>query len=97
MRNPSRTRAEFLRAQKSRTRFIFGASAFLLAFNILQPILSVFTRLLDSPAFGPLTWGWLFGFGQFVVPLMVLHLYVARSDRHDRIAPGDAATARQDT
>lgn len=70
--------------RRRRTRFIFAASAFLLAFNVLQPILSVFTTLLDPPVFGALTWGWLYGFAQFVVPLAVLHLHVRRAARHDR-------------
>ena len=96
MESPFQTRTAVLASQRSRTRFIFAASAFLLAFNLLQPILSVSTRLLDPPAIGPLTWGWLFGFGQFVVPLVVLHLYVARSDRHDHIAATHAGAARRE-
>ena len=91
MRSRSRAQAVVLPSQKSRTHFIFGASAFLLAFNILQPILSVYTRLLDPPAIGPLTWGWLFGFAQFVVPLIVLHLFVARSGGQDGAIHGEAA------
>lgn len=86
-----------LASRRRRTRFIFAAAAFLLAFNILQPVLSVFTRLLDPPILGPLTWGWLFGFAQFVVPLVVLHLYVARSDAHDRVVARDGThTVRQE-
>ena len=90
MKSPSQARAVVLKSHNSRTRFIFGASAFLLAFNILQPILSVYTSLLDPPAIGPLTWGWLFGFAQFVVPLVVLHLFVARSSDQNGASGCDA-------
>ena len=83
MENPSKGRAVVPTSQKGRTRFIFVAAALLLAFNLLQPILSVYTRLLDPPVIGPLTWGWLFGFAQFVVPLVVLHLFVARFGGRD--------------
>lgn len=94
---PRAASAAVVASQRRRIRFVFGAALFLLAFNILQPVLSVFTRLLDPPAIGPLTWGWLFGFAQFVVPLLVLHVYVARSDRHDRLVAADqAGTPRGD-
>ena len=79
---------------RRRSRFVFAASAFLLTFNLLQPVLSVFTRILDHPAFGRLTWGWVYAFAQFLVPLMILHLYTARAQRFDAEAAGLVASNR---
>lgn len=75
--------APFRHLLHERSRFVIAASVFLLVFNLLQPVLSVFTTILDGPAVGALSWGWVYAFAQFVVPLLVLHLYTARAQRFD--------------
>ena len=68
---------------RRRSTFVAVAAGSLLVFNLLQPVLSVFTPALDGKAFGLLTWGWVYAFAQFVVPLALLHIYVARARRFD--------------
>ena len=68
---------------RSRSVFVLWASLALLVFNLLQPVLSVFTPWLDRPAVGQLSIGWLYAFAQFVVPLMLLHLYASRARTYD--------------
>ncbi len=84
--------ASFRDLLRSRSRFVIGSAAVLLTFNLLQPILSVFTSWLDQPAIGALSVGWVYAFAQFVVPLGLLHLYTARARRYD--AASAAITAR---
>ena len=84
--------ASFRSLLRSRSRFVTGSAAALLTFNLLQPILSVFTSWLDQPAIGALSVGWVYAFAQFVVPLGLLHLYTARARRYD--AASVAITAR---
>jgi len=67
----------------SRSRFVISASALLLTFNLLQPVLSVFTTWLDRPAIGVLSVGWVYAFAQFIVPLALLHFYTARARTYD--------------
>ena len=71
---------------RRRSAFVAVAAGSLLVFNLLQPVLSVFTPALDGKAFGLLTWGWVYAFAQFVVPLALLHVYVARARRFDAAA-----------
>lgn len=84
--------APFSGLLRSRSRFVIGSAAILLTFNLLQPILSVFTSWLDQPAIGALSVGWVYAFAQFVVPLGLLHLYTARAQKYD--AASAAITAR---
>jgi len=71
---------------RRRSAFVAVAAGSLLVFNLLQPVLSVFTPALDGKAFGLLTWGWVYAFAQFVVPLALLQVYVARARRFDAAA-----------
>lgn len=85
---------------RQRSAFIAVAAGSLLVFNLLQPVLSVFTPALDGKAFGLLTWGWIYAFAQFVVPLVLLHVYVARARRFDAASAamlGRQAAGRQPT
>ena len=66
---------------RRRSVFIGAAAGLLLAFNLLQPVLSVFTRALDGEAFGLLTWGWVYAFAQFIVPLVLLQVHVVQARR----------------
>lgn len=75
--------APFRRLLRQRFAFVGVSACLLLAFNLLQPVLSVFTQALDGQALGLLTWGWIYAFAQFVVPLALLHVYVARARRFD--------------
>lgn len=75
--------APFRSLVRQRSAFVGVSACLLLAFNLLQPVLSVFTQALDGQALGLLTWGWVYAFAQFVVPLALLHVYVARARRFD--------------
>lgn len=72
--------------RRRRRRYIVTASLFLLIFNMAQPVLSVSTRWLDAVAFGNLTWGWIYAFAQFPVPLAVLHLYLRKAREYEKAA-----------
>lgn len=98
-RDPARDQAASLAAHaafrallRSRSRFVISAGVILLTFNLLQPILSVFTPLLDRPAIGAFSIGWIYAFAQFVVPLVLLHLYTFRARTYD--AASAAITGR---
>jgi uncharacterized membrane protein (DUF485 family) len=83
----------FQRLVLRRRLLVLCAATFALGFYMLQVALSVFTQVLDGFAFGPFSWGWVFSFGQFVVPLMLLHLYLRCSAMLDAQA---AAIERDD-
>jgi uncharacterized membrane protein (DUF485 family) len=76
----------FLILKRERRRFIVSTASFAIVFNLLQPILSVYTKILDGRAVGPMTWGWVYAFAQMLVPLILLQLYVYKSRKFDRQA-----------
>ncbi len=73
----------FTALTRRKARFVLAAAVFVLVFSLGQPVLSVFTTTLDGIAFGPFTWGWVYAVLQFLVPLVVLHLYMWQARKTD--------------
>ncbi len=66
--------------------FIIPAAIFLFAFVAVWIILGQFTTLLDGQAVGAMTWASVYGFAQFVMPLILLHLYMGQAKKWDSLA-----------
>lgn len=71
---PDHTR-HLRRLNRKKRIFVLIAATGILIFNLAQPVLSVFTTILDAPAFAGLSWGWVYAIAQFVVPLALLQTY----------------------
>jgi uncharacterized membrane protein (DUF485 family) len=63
--------------------FIIPATIFFLVFFMGLPLLSAFTTVLNARVVGPLTWAYVYGFAQFVMTWILMHLYVSRANRWD--------------
>ncbi|WP_166395157.1 DUF485 domain-containing protein [Rubrobacter marinus] len=74
--------AELVKAKKA---FIVPAMLFFFVFFTAWTALGGLTTVLDGRAFGAVTWATVFGFAQFVVVLVLLHLYTARAKKWDRL------------
>jgi uncharacterized membrane protein (DUF485 family) len=67
-----------------KTAFIVPVTAFFLAFYFALPIMtSYFGGVLNRPAFGSITWAWVFAFAQFVMTWSLSSLYTKRAERFD--------------
>jgi uncharacterized membrane protein (DUF485 family) len=73
---------ELMRAKKA---FIIPAVIFFLVFYMAMPILAEFTTVLDGPAIGTLNWAYVYGFAQFLMTLILCHLYLNRAKKWDKL------------
>lgn len=73
---------EFARKRKA---FIIPATIFFLAFFFGLPFLAAFTTVLNGPVVegSPLTWAYVYGFAQFPMVWIVMHVYVSQANRWD--------------
>lgn len=73
----------FKELARSRKAFLIPATIFFLAFFFGLPILAAFTSVLDGKAIGPLTWAFVYGFAQFAMTWILMHVYVSRANKWD--------------
>ncbi|MCA1718047.1 MAG: DUF485 domain-containing protein [Actinobacteria bacterium] len=83
-RRVSRTSAfgELMRAKKA---FIIPAVIFFLVFYMAMPVLAEFTTVLDGQAIGALNWAYVYGFAQFLMTWILMHIYVSRAKKWDKL------------
>ena len=53
---------------------------FLLSFFIALPILTSYSKVLNTPAFGDVTWAWVFAFAQFIMTWALCMIYSKRQN-----------------
>lgn len=68
---------------KSKKAFIIPATIFFMIFYFGLPVLTGFTTVLNAPAFGPISWAYVYAFAQFIMTWTLLHLYVSRANKWD--------------
>jgi uncharacterized membrane protein (DUF485 family) len=73
---------EFARKRKA---FLIPATVFFMVFFFGLPVLAAFTTILEGRAIGSLTWAYVYGFAQFAMTWIVMHLYVSRANKWDRL------------
>ena len=65
--------------------FLIPAVIFFLVFYMTMPVLAGFTTILDGQAIGAITWAYVYGFAQFLMTWILLHLYLNRAKKWDRL------------
>ncbi|WP_241156817.1 DUF485 domain-containing protein [Bacillus sp. FJAT-42376] len=80
-------------AQKK--KFILPLSLFFLAFYFTLPILTAYTKVLNNPAFGSISWAWVFAFAQFVMTWVLCSLYSKKAASYDEIVEEIRMEAKQ--
>jgi len=73
---------EFARRRKA---FIIPATIFFLAFYFGLPFLTAFTTVLDARVIGAINLAYVYAFAQFAMTWIVMHLYVNRANKWDRL------------
>jgi uncharacterized membrane protein (DUF485 family) len=69
---------------RQKKRFILSLSVFFFAFYFLLPILTSYSKVLNHPAFGPVSWAWVFAFAQFIMTWVLCTVYSRRAAQFDR-------------
>ena len=73
----------FQELARKRKAFIIPATIFFLVFFFGLPVLAAFTTILNARAVGPLTWAYVYGFAQFAMVWILMHVYVSRANKWD--------------
>lgn len=71
---------ELLRRKKA---FILPSSIFFFVFYFSLPILTSYFTVLNTKAFGAISWAWVFAFAQFIMTWGLCILYTRRARQFD--------------
>lgn len=77
--------ASFQQLMREKRGFILPFSLFFLAFYFTLPILTSYSTVLNTPAFGSISWAWVFAFAQFIMTWTLCMLYSKRAARFDKM------------
>lgn len=69
-----------------KNKFIIPMTIFFMIFYFLLPISTSYTNFLNSPAFGDVSWTWIFAFSQFVMVWVLSAIYVKKAGTFDKEA-----------
>ena len=83
-RRVSRTFA-FGELMRSKKAFILPAVIFFLVFYMAMPVLAEFTTVLDGQVVGALNWAYVYGFAQFLMTWILMHMYVRPAKKWDKL------------
>jgi uncharacterized membrane protein (DUF485 family) len=77
--------ASFKELLAAKRKFIIPFSLFFLAFYFTLPILTAYSTMLNQPAFGGMTWAWVFAFAQFVMTWALCMIYSSKAAKFDQL------------
>jgi uncharacterized membrane protein (DUF485 family) len=77
--------SSFQQLLRKKRNFILPFSLFFLAFYFTLPILTAYSDILNTPAFGPISWAWIFAFAQFIMTWTLCIIYTKKSSKFDSI------------
>jgi uncharacterized membrane protein (DUF485 family) len=73
----------FRELTRKKRSFIVPATIFFLVFFFGLPLLAAFTTVLNTRVVGSLTLAYVYGFAQFAMTWILMHLYVSRANKWD--------------
>lgn len=78
--------SEFKQLLQAKKRFIIPMTIFFFTFYFILPIMTSYSKILNTPAIGEITWAWVFGFAQFVMTWTLCILYSKKAQSFDRLS-----------
>jgi uncharacterized membrane protein (DUF485 family) len=78
--------AEFKTLLRAKKKFIVPMSLFFFCFYIALPLLTSYSKVLNKPAVGDITWAWIFAFGQFVMTWALCMIYSKKAESFDEMS-----------
>ncbi|MBE1445068.1 DUF485 domain-containing protein [Paenibacillus sp. OAS669] len=64
-------------------RFLVPMSIFFFAYYFALPLLTSYSKVLNAPAFGSVSWAWVFAFSQFIMTWALCIAYSRKSSQYD--------------
>jgi uncharacterized membrane protein (DUF485 family) len=77
---------KFKKLLKAKKSFIVPMCIFFLIFYYTLPIITSNSKILNTPAFGSITWAWVYAFGQFIMTWALCMIYNSKAPSFDRLA-----------
>jgi uncharacterized membrane protein (DUF485 family) len=77
---------EFKQLLEEKKKFIMPLSIFFFCFYIALPIMTSYSKVLNTPAVADITWAWIFAFAQFVMTWGLCMLYSKKASSFDRLS-----------
>ncbi|WP_156043113.1 DUF485 domain-containing protein [Paenibacillus sp. UNC451MF] len=76
---------QFKALMAKKKRFLVPTSLFFFAYYFTLPLLTSYTTVLNAPAFGSVSWAWIFAFSQFIMTWALCILYSRKSSEYDKM------------
>lgn len=78
--------SEFKQLLQAKKRFIIPMTIFFFTFYFILPIMTSYSKILNTSAIGEITWAWVFGFAQFVMTWTLCILYSKKAQLFDKLS-----------
>lgn len=66
--------------------FLMPMCLFFFAFYFTLPLLTAYSKVLNAPAVGAISWAWVLAFAQFVMTWTLCGIYTRKAAEFDRLA-----------
>ncbi|MGM9987052.1 MAG: DUF485 domain-containing protein [Bacillaceae bacterium] len=70
---------------KEKKKFIVPMTVFFFAFYFALPILTSYSKVLNTKVAGDITWAWVFAFGQFIMTWALCMIYASKAKKFDKM------------
>lgn len=77
--------AKFQQLLQQKKAFILPWSIFFFVFYFALPIMTSYSKVLNTPAIGSITWAWVFASAQFIMTWGLCMLYTRKSVQFDSL------------
>ncbi|TCS80801.1 DUF485 domain-containing protein [Tepidibacillus fermentans] len=77
--------AEFKQLMAKKKSFIIPLSLFFFIFYFTLPVMTAYSKVLNTPAIGAINWAWLYAFGQFIMTWTLITIYTKKAETFDQI------------
>ncbi len=78
--------SEFKQLLQAKKKFIIPMTIFFFTFYFILPIMTSYSKILNTPAIGDITWAWVFGFAQFIMTWTLCILYSKKAQSFDKLS-----------
>ncbi|UOY93402.1 DUF485 domain-containing protein [Ectobacillus sp. JY-23] len=78
--------ADFQRLLQAKKRFIIPMSLFFFCFYIALPLMTSYSKILNTSALGDITWAWVFAFAQFIMTWALCMIYSKKATSFDKMS-----------
>ncbi|MBS4172646.1 DUF485 domain-containing protein [Bacillus sp. FJAT-49736] len=70
----------------TKKKFIISCTIFFLVFYFALPVLTSYSKILNTKAIGEISWAWIFALLQFIMTWVLCTIYVKKAASFDKLA-----------